>query len=214
MVQPAPPPIQFPAMQTATDSKMECVLGIDVGTSRVKCALVNTAGLSILQESSVDLGELQTSSVTGASERSVAGIQSSLESCLDKFDTALLTSVRAIAVCGQMHGCLLWSSTNEQTPSNLITCQDGRCDTNFLSSLPQTRQPVAISSGYGCATLAWLQRHCPEQLKGYDRAGTIMDYVVWALVGDDDRGVLMMSNQNAAGWGYFDQANMSWETDL
>ena len=193
----------------------ECVLGIDIGTSRVKCALVNTAGLSILQESSVDLGKLQTSSVAGASERSVAGILNSLESCLDKLDGALMKSVRAVGVCGQMHGCLLWSSTNYQPPSFLFTCQDGRCDTSFLSSLPRTRQSVAISSGYGCATLAWLQRHCPEQLKGYDFAGTIMDYLVWELIGGADEGrMVLMSDQNAASWGYFDQANMCWETDL
>ncbi len=192
---------------------IECVLGVDIGTSRIKCALVDAAGLNILQESSADLGELQTPTVAGANERSVSGIQSSLDVCLEQLNPSLLSSVQAVQVCGQMHGCVLWSSTKKRPPSNLVTWQDQRCDADFLSSLPRTRQPVAISSGYGCATLGWLQRCCPEQLVDYDRSGTIMDYIVWWLVGDGG-GPVLMSDQNAVSWGYFDQATNCWETEL
>ncbi len=187
-------------------------LGVDLGTSRIKCALVNVAKLNILQESSADLGELQTPTVLGASERSISDVQSSLETCLEQLDPSLLSTVQAVQVCGQMHGCVLWSSEKKRATSNLFTWQDQRCDDEFLSSLPQTRQPIAISSGYGCATLAWLQKYCPAQLIDYDCAGTIMDYVVWMLVGG--KGPIVMSDQNAVSWGYFDQTKMCWETDL
>ena len=189
---------------------MVCLLGIDIGTSTLKVLLADRGG-QILQEVSEALGELESSDVAGGNERGVAQVLSVLERCVQQLRQSLLSSVCAVGVCGQMHGCVLWSSNGSRPPSNLFTWQDGRCEETFLSSLPPSRQSVTLCSGYGCATLAWLQRHRPEELAGYDRAGTIMDYVVWRLVGG---GSVTMSSQNAVSWGYFDQHSMSWELDL
>ena len=190
---------------------MVCLLGIDIGTSTLKVALTDRGG-QLLQEISEALGELESSDVAGGSERSVPQVFSVLERCVQQLSPSLLSSVCAVGVCGQMHGCVLWSSNGSRPPSNLFTWQDGRCEEAFLCSLPPSRQQVPLSSGYGCATLGWLQRHRPEVVTGHDRAGTIMDYVVWRMVGGGDR--VTMSSQNAVSWGYFDQHSMSWELDL
>lgn len=51
----------------------------------------------------------------------------------------------------------------------------------------------------------------PDFLKAYDAAGTIQDYVVAMLC---DLKKPLMSDQNAASWGYFNCRNKSWNTDM
>lgn len=73
-----------------------------------------------------------------------------------------------------MHGVTLWkdridSSSKEdvafkleiekENVSNLYTWQDGRCDTNFLQTLPQSESHLPVHTGYGCATLFWFARN-------------------------------------------------------
>lgn len=209
----------------------DCLLGIDVGTSRVKTVLVDKTKLDLLQEISEPLGDHEYSDVQGASERAVREIFSLLNSCLEQLNPSLLSHVSSIGLCGQMHGCVLWDSKSEtgclgngqfgftesQGYSHFFTWQDGRCSEDFLSSLPKSSQKIPISSGYGCGTLAWLYRFQPERLASYDRAGTIMDLIVWSMCCEPDRGSkgrVLMSAQNAASWGYFDVSRMCWEVEM
>ena len=228
----APPTIT--SFFTGRYSKMsaECLLGIDIGTSRVKTVLVDKVELRVLQETSLPLGNHEHSDVQGASERDVVEIFSILNSCLDQLNPSLLKHVSSIGVCGQMHGCVLWDSTcncaslhsghsiESRAFSNLFTWQDGRCSEDFLSSLPKSSQNIRISSGYGCATLAWLHKFQPERLANYDRAGTIMDLIVWDLCHDTSVGNktqasgVLMSAQNAASWGYFNISKLCWEVEM
>ena len=53
--------------------------------------------------------------------------------------------------------------------------------------------------------------NCPELLKPYDVAGTIQDYVVAMLCGWSRP---LMSDQNAASWGYFNTQSQSWNLDM
>lgn len=210
-----------------------CLLGIDIGTSNVKVVLVDETTLSVLHKHSKPLGEFEKVNIPNAAERCVSQIFCALECCMRSLEstTHLLSQVRRIGVCGQMHGCVLWNSSgvplfNESigalqhcretaSCSNLITWQDARCVPAFLSTLPRiphlARPPV--SAGYGCATLAWLQRHDSEILLHYDRVGTIMDMVVCALCSGGS-GEVIMSSQNAVSWGYFDMSTAEWQKDM
>src|SRR5699024_6336602 len=81
-------------------------------------------------------------------------------------------SVDLIAICGQMHGVVLWNQEMLFTKQNelnfdVISDQydwtDGRCDAAFLSTLPAPDcHADTISSGYGTATIFWLCKHEPE----------------------------------------------------
>ena len=198
----------------------------------MKVVLVEEATFSVLDQQTRPLGSLEHVETPGAAERSVSQIFHAIEECVSSLETAEshpLREVKAIGVCGQMHGCVLWNSDgsrlfNASTGalcaastecSNLFTWQDSRCDPNFISSLPKvtTGGDPPISAGYGCATLAWLQRHDPETLSKYDRAGTIMDLVVSALTSGGN-GEVVMSSQNATSWGYFNLPAMKWHTEL
>lgn len=49
--------------------------------------------------------------------------------------------------------------------SNLITWQDGRCNSGFLASLPKPASHLSVATGFGCATIFWLLKNrydnCP-----------------------------------------------------
>lgn len=51
----------------------------------------------------------------------------------------------------------------------------------------------------------------PEKLKRFDRSATVHDFVVTMLCDLDEP---VMSEQNAASWGYFDCATKQWNKNL
>ena len=206
--------------------KMSYILGIDIGTSTIKAVLTDETG-EIHQESfkSLSSRHVELKGVEGGDERRVDEILITLEACMNGLDPNSLQHVCAIGICGQMHGCVLWKNdaeffiSNHPTSlscSNLITWLDRRCTKDFLSSLPKTHQPLPVSTGYGCATLAWLQAHQPGTIKRFDKSGTIMDMIVWGLCTMDGNGTesVVMSSQNATSWGYFDVDRLEWEIDM
>ena len=198
----------------------DLVLGIDIGTSTVKACIVERNNERIVCEfTSVSNASVQSDASNG-DEQSVEKILTCIDICVDQMADELLARVKCVAACGQMHGCVMWKSNylhqqasfpGHAETSNLITWQDGRCTEDFLRSLPKTAQHTKISTGYGCATLAWLQRHCPSYLSQFDKAGTIMDLFVCTLCGASEP---MMSTHNANSWGYFDLQSNQWELEL
>eukprot|EP00731_Ephydatia_muelleri_P022985 Em0015g568a len=197
---------------------MAYLLGIDIGTTTVKTVLVNSADFKVVEERSTPIGDHLESSIPDARELSASATLAAVERCASGHSRAALQHVRSIGVCGQMHGCVLWKDEepflrggelHAHEPGScgvLITWQDKRCSEAFLTSLPSTSTSVPVSAGYGCATLAWLQRYCPEDLARYNRAGTIMDLLVWSLCGK-----LKMSDQNATSWGFYDPICKQWD---
>lgn len=210
------------ALPEIASNSPACFLGIDFGTFTVKTVIIEE-GTSRTIYQSKPLGNHESVDIPNACERSVSKLLSALEACICAFDSETLQRVRSIGVCGQMHGCVLWKSTasffncgrlqcpQEKCSTNFITWQDART-AKFLASMPASHQPIPISAGYGCATLAWLQKFQPEITEVFDKGGTMMDLVVCALTGSE--GKVVMSTQNATSWGYFDISNMAWETDV
>lgn len=205
-------------------SQSAYVLGLDIGTSTVKAALVERGGLTVYKEHFEQTNAATPCRVAGGDEQSVAAILSSLDVLMRKFSKEDLEQVAGIGISGQMHGCVLWKDEqvrlteqnllvgSEGACSSLVTWQDGRCSEKFLSSqLPHSSTSAPIRSGYGCATLFWLSRDQPDIAQVFNKAGTVMDLVVWMLCGG---GKVLMSDQNAASWGYFDSRRGMWEDKM
>lgn len=200
---------------------MSYVLGIDIGTSTVKAALVETCSLTVHEEHSEHTDAAIPCQVEGGREQSVSAILSTLEKIVARFSRKDLEQVVGIGVSGQMHGCVLWRDeqirlteqhlcVHDEGCLSFVTWQDGRCSEAFLSSLPPSS--TRINSGYGCATLFWLSRHQSDITRAFNRAGTVMDLLVWGLCGGN--GEVTMSCQNAASWGYFDCRRGVWEKKM
>ncbi|NWX97896.1 SHPK Sedoheptulokinase, partial [Nothoprocta ornata] len=206
-----------------------CVLGIDLGTTSVKAAVVVRGEQGpVVAESCSRETRAQTGSPGAGQqgmEQNVRKIIGALNECLAALPQQQLQRVSHIGISGQMHGIVFWKrdqgckwTESETGPnfepeevSNLVTWQDGRCSPDFLSSLPQPQSHISLAKGFGCATVYWYLKKSPDFLKSYDAAGTIHDYVVAMLC---DLKKPLMSDQNAASWGYFSCRSKSWNTDI
>lgn len=206
-----------------------CVLGIDLGTSSVKAALVEETdqGPAVLMSCTKETRAQVASQPAGLheNEQNAGKIIAALNECLDNLPQQHLQRVCRIGVSGQMHGIVFWKAGHgcrwtacgsgqnfePDEVSHLITWQDGRCSSNFLSSLPQPQSHLRVATGFGCATIYWYLKNSPDFLKSYDAAGTIQDYVVAMLCGQERP---QMSVHNAASWGYFNTCSKSWNSDL
>ncbi|XP_039363420.1 sedoheptulokinase isoform X2 [Mauremys reevesii] len=216
-------------LSPCTTPRTMCVLGIDLGTTSVKAALVieTEQGQIVTQSCSRETQAQADSPAAGAQgmEQDVQKIIKALNECLAAFPQEHLQRVSRIGISGQMHGVVFWK-TNQGCKwaksgtghtfqpgevSHLITWQDGRCSSSFLSSLPQPQSHLSLATGFGCATIYWYLKNSPDCLKPYDAAGTIHDYVV-AMLCDLERP--LMSVQNAASWGYFNSRSKSWNTEI
>ncbi|XP_040279278.1 sedoheptulokinase isoform X2 [Bufo bufo] len=202
------------------------VLGIDVGTSSVKAVLLEPDAREVLHQETRDTrAGLESECGAQGKEQDVCQIIRALNDCLAALPRERLRKVSRIGVSGQMHGVLFWRTSQAchwinsenlrvfepKEVSRLVTWEDGRCTTDFLSSLPQPQSHLNLASGFGCASIFWYLKHRPEFLQQYDAAGTIQDYVVSMLCGLQKP---LMSVQNAASWGYFNTRTKTWNTDI
>ncbi|KAM5215420.1 sedoheptulokinase isoform 3-T3 [Hipposideros larvatus] len=209
-------------------------LGIDLGTTSVKAALVEAAPgdpsgfvvlASCVRAARAEADAQSAAAAPQAREQDVSRIIQALNECVAALPQQELRKVCSIGVSGQMHGVMFWK-TNQgcewtegraapvfqpRAVSHLVTWQDGRCSRAFLASLPQPESHLSVATGFGCATIFWLLKNSPEFLKSYDAAGTIHDYVVAMLCGLPRP---LMSDQNAASWGYFNTQSQTWNMEI
>ncbi|XP_076453153.1 sedoheptulokinase-like isoform X2 [Babylonia areolata] len=201
-------------------------LGIDLGTTSIKVAIVDAVGRVVENVTVPSLASVPSSAGEERQEQCPFTIWSALQAGLRQLDPDNQVKVQAIGVSGQMHGLLLWQgskswqSIDDQTRhiklrnlSHLYTWQDQRCSQQFLSSLPKPDSSLRVASGYGCVTLLWLLQNeqCYLEKEQFTCAGTVMDFVVAAIC-DLERPVT--SDQLAASFGYYSVPSRSWNIDI
>jgi len=215
----------------------ELVLGIDLGTTTVKVVLLRVSDEAVIGSWSRETkASVASDAGSHGSEQDVSSIMLAVDNCISEIPTNLTARITKIGVSGQMHGLVMWTkqslnvtdhnSLASSSPSavskelttscftklsNLYTWQDGRCSTEFLSSIPTPKSHLRIATGFGCCTLFWLSRHESGCLERYRCAGTVQDFLVTILCNHD---APVMSTHNAASWGYFDPVTMTWDTDV
>ncbi|XP_041808478.1 sedoheptulokinase [Chelmon rostratus] len=199
------------------------ILGIDVGTTSVKAVLLETGSRSVAASHALTTtSDIIDNSGIKAKEQHTGQIIDTLNRCIGLLPGDKLQHVSSIGLSGQMHGVLFWKGKGGCDWSNrgfftagdtsqLITWQDGRCSSHFLSSLPKPDSHLSVATGFGCATIFWYMRHRPEFLEDFTVAGTIQDYVVSMLCGLDG---CVMTPQNAASWGFFNTSSNQWNIDI
>ena len=211
-------------------------LGIDVGTTSVKVTLMD-----IKQRKSVFTSKLNHSIESQIIKENVTfseqdpfvilrKVDECVALCLRNIDLSMMRCITSVRVSGQMHGVVLWLDLDSRFEkcitandflefknidkevtfqSNLITWEDKRCDSEFLRSIPASKSP--LHSGYGCATLFWLNKKDKDTVKSSQFAGSIMDFLVWYICALKSP---IVSDQVAHSWGYYDHDCMSWQSDL
>ena len=118
------------------------ILGLDLGTTSVKCSIIDSQSCQILSQQNQDTH-------AGEGEQNVMEIINAVQKCLHLLPKEQLQRVQRIGVCGQMHGVVLWKAqtTERWTPelaglkeddvSPLFTWQDDKCTKDFLDTLPK-----------------------------------------------------------------------------
>jgi sedoheptulokinase len=185
-------------------------LGIDIGTTKVAVAVVDTDTRDVvataLRAHESDVRGL----VAGRSEQVVSKILANLDACVEQIPLEERRGVACIGVTGQMHGVVMWNRRTGDI-SHVVTWQDQRCvEDNFIERLRVLTGDPSAQSGYGTSTLAWFSAHEPEMLERYSSAATIHDYVV-AMISGSDRPYTDPSD--AASFGFFDLAAQRWRED-
>lgn len=154
---------------------------------------------------------------TPFAEQDVTAILASLQRCLQRLPSTLLSRVARVGVAGQMHGIVLWRSDKPLTHvSRLITWEDQRVTPEFLQELcaapasERARELIRqLKPGFGCATLASLCASSAALVDKFTSAGSIMDYVVSLLTGKS----AVMEPTVAHSWGLFDLDTQSWSVE-
>ncbi|KAM5308444.1 sedoheptulokinase isoform 2-T2 [Glossophaga mutica] len=154
-------------------------LGIDLGTTSVKAAVLEAAPddpsgfvvlASCVRAARAEAAAQSAAAGPQAREQDVSRIIQALNECLAALPPQQLRKVCGIGVSGQMHGVLFWKTGQgcewteggtapvfkPRAVSHLVTWQDGRCSSGFLASLPQPESHLSVATGFGCATIFWL----------------------------------------------------------
>ncbi|NQU76863.1 MAG: hypothetical protein HQ546_11180 [Planctomycetes bacterium] len=180
-------------------------LGIDIGTSKVAAVIADAAGTVLAVTSSAHRADLP--GPPGRSEQDASTLVEAALNVVCKLPAELRKQVRAVGATGQMHGVVVLNKTcRALTP--LITWQDRRCgeDEGFLPGLI-ARTGYSLSTGFGCATLAWLAARCALPA-GAATACTIHDLLVGRLCGLDRP---ITDTTDAASFGLFAPHALTWD---
>ncbi|CAG4960082.1 unnamed protein product [Parnassius apollo] len=209
-------------------SDKQYILGMDIGTTSVKVCVYDPQTKEIVAKQSKETAaNIPSDQGIEGNKQDVPKILSAVHYCVSRLPRDVLRHVTKIGVCGQMHGVVLWNKgawekvekdgvviryeATKEKISALYTWQDTRCKPEFLESLPKPESHLNCYSGYGCATLLWMLKHKPEKLKSYSYSATVQDFVVAMLCNLENP---IMSNQNAASWGYYNTEKNEWNYNI
>ena len=199
---------------------MDRVLALDLGTTSIKASVVDVSGASTA--TLIACSSHATHAYTDPS--------ASAHQCMDRLLAAIdeivasldVRGVTCIALCGQMHGILLYDRVNPSRTSPLITWEDKGSSRALLracnSALRACTPPAApVHSGYGCVTLLRLLASRHEWVCGpnaYSGVAPLAAYVASMLTSQSPsmpgsglpRYSCTVSPSDAAALGFFDAA--------
>ncbi|MCC6629008.1 MAG: xylulokinase [Chloroflexi bacterium] len=192
---------------------MECVLGIDVGTTGVKAALVAPDGRVL---AAVDTGyPLHHPQVGWAEQAPGDWWQATMAAVPAVLARVPGASVCAVGISGQMHGavllddagvpvrpCIIWSDQRTQAECDEITATVGEATLAAWVANPAL-------PGFTAPKLLWVRRHEPV---AWNRVRTLLlpkDFVRFHLTG-----ALATDESDAAGTLLYDVAGRQWSAAM
>ncbi len=160
-------------------------LGIDVGTSGVKAAIVASSG-EVLAQATAPLSVARPAPLW--SEQDADDWWSATEATVLALDPALRAGVLGIGLAGQMHGATLLGA-NDRPLRPAILWNDGRsfAECAELERIePRTRAITGniAMPGFTAPKLAWVRKHEPEIFEQVCSVLLPKDYVRLCMTGD------------------------------
>lgn len=161
-------------------------LGIDLGTSGVKCVVISQGGEIIATKSS----PLVVSRPKDLwSEQSPEDWwQATCDAILKLGQKIELANIRAIGLSGQMHGATLLDKHGEVLRPAILW-NDGRCEEEcrqLEAEVPNSREISGniMMPGFTAPKLKWVANHEPEIFANVDKILLPKDYLRYVMTGD------------------------------
>lgn len=189
---------------------MSHLIGIDLGTSSVKCALLNAETLATIAISSREyaLNYPQPGFVEQSPEE---WFDKTIEALAELIQKTGIHTIQGIGFSGQMHGTVLLDSKKEVLNPAIIWADsrsgeilDELIDTVGYNRYIQTTG-TGPATGFMGATLLWLKYNRPKLLEKTQYVLLPKDYVRYRLTGE-----IATDASDAAGTGIFDIHKAQW----
>ena len=200
---------------STTEPTRACFVGIDVGTSACKVIAVDETG-AVLARAAADY-PLSTPR-PGWAEQNPADWWKSTDQAMKALRAALPAryAVRAIGLCGQMHGLVPLDAEDRVIRPAILWCDNrtgAECEelTEQLGGLSRVVALInnRILPGYTAGKMVWLRKHEP---RAFERIRWILnpkDYIRLLMTGNHATEVA-----DASGTALFDVRNRRWSSQL
>ena len=195
---------------------MKYILGIDVGTSSVKCIIIDEDGRIV--SSYTDNYPIYTPKAGWSEQKPQDWWEATKKAIRNtiKKDSIIASRISALGVSGQMHGlvaldeednvirpAILWNDQRTQIECKEITEIAG----GLKGLLNYTNNKML--TGYTGGKLVWLKKHEPENYKKMSLFLMPKDYIRFKMTGEKATEV-----SDASGTGLFDVKNRKWSVAL
>jgi xylulokinase len=185
-------------------------LGIDIGTSAVKAALIDAAG-SVLDQASAPLSVSRPRPLW--SEQDPADWWSATNSAVSDLKLPLRKSVRAIGLSGQMHGATLLDNSHRALRPAILW-NDGRSGRECQELESGVEGMLGITGnrampGFTAPKIAWVRRHEPEIFRQIALVLLPKDYVRLRMTGE-----AASDMSDSAGTLWLDVARRCWSDTM
>ena len=193
------------------------LMGIDVGTGGTRAVLVDRAGQVVASAASEHHGI--HSEHLGWAEQDPddwwRAAQEAIGSVLSEARDRDLDSIEALALTGQMHGCVMLDAAGAVLRPALIWCDQRtqpQCDwltatVGFERLIELVANPALPN--FTLTKLLWVREHQPEIFARIEHVLCPKDYVRYRLTGE-----FAMDMQEASGTLLLDVANRRWSEEL
>jgi len=166
--------------------KKRCALGIDFGTTKAACVLVDLEEGTLLHSASVDTDAYTECKNPLYYEQDTGKVQEGLFEAVTRCMRGFEGEIFSIGVTGQMHG-VVGIDERGNPVTNLVTWQDergnepGKNGRTLLEEMEERGGKRAIATGYGIVTLYdWIAR---KRLSDIRKICTIPDYFGMRMTG-------------------------------
>ena len=185
-------------------------MGIDIGTSAVKVAVIDQAG-AIVDQASASLSVSRPQPLW--SEQNPADWWSATNSAVSDLQLPLRNAVRAIGLSGQMHGATLLDK-QQRALRPAILWNDGRSGAQCADlerSVPQLTQITGNRAmpGFTAPKLAWVREYEPDIFAATAMVLLPKDYVRLRMTGETASDM-----SDSAGTLWLDVAKRRWSDEM
>lgn len=185
-------------------------LGIDLGTSGVKAALIGDDG-GVVADASAPLTVQRPHS--GWSEQNPADWWDAVDKAVGALSAADRAAVRAIGLSGQMHGAVLLDESHAVLRPAILW-NDGRSAPQcreLEAAVPTSREITGnlAMPGFTAPKLQWVREHEPEVFAATRTVLLPKDYLRLRMTGD-----LASDMSDSAGTLWLDVAQRAWSDEM